>query len=846
MKYYYITFSLFFLSCFFLNAQILDDLANERLVTKHESLAEKELKENIYIHTDKDIYEPGENLWFKAYILNANNLKISSATKVIFVELLKEEENEEKIITKEIYTASSGFAYGHLFLAEILEEGNYQLIVHTKNTIENNAESISAVKRFEIRQNIIPKILIDTEFLEDSYNRNDEVVLDVDIFSRNRVSLKEAAISADIYSTEERLARVKIKTDSLGQARIIFTEDETAKAEFIELRVKYKQDIVYHIIDIPFKKPASIQFGVYPEGGSLIENLPNVVAFKALNHHGRPIAVKGSLYEDGKKLSTFEAMHYGMGKFIFTPKPEKKYTIKLSNPDLDSIFQLPLVKKKGLRLQVEKRDPEFIHFGITKTPDVTLKKVYIRAQSRGYVYWMAIASLAADRVRFKVPLEKLPQGIVEVTLFNDRYQPLTERLVYANIDKKLHVELTEVSKSLFTQKDKVDLTFSVKDQFGKPARGHFSLSVYDQLYAKKNNDYSMMPYYYLFSELKSHVYDASYYFDAKNKDREKHLDLVLLTQGWRNYNWNTGNLLKNLYKKVDPFSEEVTGRAYYRMKSGTLRNGSDATVQVLLPKIATIIKANKGGSFSIPFAFQKVGMGSRITLIPQLTLSTDDKISNKEAIPSEVFLEIKEPFEEIFQRTIDRQLIFPFEDRMIDEKKQSSYDTSFSFSETNYLDEVELTGYKDRLKDRGDQVIFEGVAGDYVCFEYNILNCKNHFAGPSPIEGQIYKLNNGTEVIYKASKETIKKENNKRGFFNIKGVYPTKEFYSPLYDKKEDKLFPDSRKTLFWSPTLVSDKNGKINVSFYTSDIQSIFLGKLEGTDGNGLLGANFFELNVK
>ncbi|WP_430409089.1 hypothetical protein [Kordia sp.] len=845
MKYFTTWISLLLFSCFFSHAQVLDDFANERLVVRHESLAEKQLKENIYIHTDKDIYEPGENLWFKAYILNANNLKISEDTKIIFVELLKEEENEEEIIVKEMYTAKNGFASGYLFLAEILEEGNYQLIIHTKNTLENSSEEISAIKRFEVRESIIPKILIDTEFLANAYNRNDEVVLDADVFSRSRVPLKEATISADIYSTEEKLARVRIKTDSLGQARIIFTEEETAKAEFIELRVKYGKDIVYHIIDIPFKKPASIQFGMYPEGGNLIENLPNTVAFKAINHHGKPLNVKGALYEDGKKLRSFKAAHYGMGKFTFTPKPEKKYTVQLSNPALDSVFQLPLVQKKGLRLHVEKRDPAYIQFGITKTPNVTLKKVYIRAQSRGYVYWMAIASLKNDHVLFKVPLDKLPQGIVEVTLFNERYQPLTERLVYANIDKKLHVTLTEVSKSLFTQKDKVDLTFSVKDQYGKPAVGHFSLSVTDQLYAKKNNDYAMMPYYYLFSELRGHVYDASYYFDAKNKEREKHLDLVLLTQGWRNYNWTSGNLLKNLYDDVQPFNEEVTGRAFYRTKKGTLLNGGSANVQVLLPKVATVIEADKGGNFSIPLVFLEAGKGSRITLLP-LIPPPPKYPDKKSTLPTEAFLEITEPFNEIFKRTINKQLMFPQNDRMIDEKKQSSYDTSFSFTDTNYLEEVELTGFKDRAKDRGDKVIFEGVVGDYICIEYGILNCQNHFAGPAPIHGKKYKLNDGTEVTYKASTEALEKENKERGFMFVKGFYPTKEFYSPLYDKEEDKLFPDNRKTLFWAPNLISDKNGKIKVSFYTSDIQSVFLGKLEGTDGNGLLGTNLFELNVK
>lgn len=836
MKYYFALLSLFILSCFSSHAQVLDDFANERLVVKHELLAEKQLKENIYIHTDKDIYEPGENLWFKAYILHANNLKVSTDTKIIFVELLKEEENEESIVAKEIYTAKNGFASGHLFLSEILKEGNYQLLIHTKNTLENNADVISAIKRFEIKESVIPKILIDTEFLEDSYNRNDEVVLDATIFSRSRVPLKEAVISADIYSTEERLGRVRIKTDSLGQARIVFTTEETEKAEFVELRVRHDGDVVYHIADIPFKNPAAIQFGMYPEGGSLIENLPNTVAFKAVNHHGKPLNVKGTLYEDGQELRSFEAIHYGMGKFIFTPKPFKNYTVKLSNPELDSVFKLPLVQKKGLRLQVEKRDATHIHFGILKTANVSLEKVYIRAQSRGYVYWMAIALLTGDHVRFKVPLDKLPQGIAEVTIFNDRYQPLTERLVYANMNKKLHVELTEMSKSLYGQKDKVDLKFSVKDQYGKPAVGHFSLSVFDQLYAKKDNDYAMMPYYYLFSELQGHVYDASYYFDEKNKDREQHLDLVLLTQGWRNYNWTSGNLLKNQYDKVDPFSEEVKGRAYFRAKNGTLQNGKNADIQVILPEYVTTINADRGGNFIVPLDFLKASTGQRITIFP-----TKPKGSKKS---TEVMLEVTEPFEEIFKRTISKGLLFPESDQIIGEKKQSSYDTSFSFSETNFLEEVELTGFKERQKDRGDKVIFIGAIGDYVCIQFNVLNCENHYGGPMPEHGKKYKLNNGTEVIYEAQKGEREKPK-EQNFMFVKGFYPTKEFYSPVYDKAEDKLFPDNRKTLFWSPNLISNKNGEINVSFYTSDVQSVFLGKLEGTDGNGLLGTNLFQINA-
>ncbi|WP_430409088.1 MG2 domain-containing protein [Kordia sp.] len=820
-------FYLCLISCYSFYAQVLDKTANDRLVIQHELVASKQVKENIYIHTDKDIYEPGEDLWFKAYILNGNDLKISQQTKIIFVELRKL--GEKEVITKEIYDATNGFASGHLFLADILKDGTYQLIVHTKNTMENASKTILANKQIEIRESIIPKILIDSEFHKKTYERTDTVQLEIAVFSRSRVPYIEASVIAELFSTDKKIGRIKVKTDEKGEAKLTFPVKKTTNAAYIKLRVQYKGETVHYSVDIPFQNPAAIQFGMYPEGGNLVENLPNTVAFKAVDHHGKPLHVEGDLYEDGKKVRSFEVTHFGMGKFLFTPKPYKKYTVQLSNPVLDSTFQLPDIRKSGIKLQVDRSNQKNIHCSITKTTDISPQKVYIRVQNRGNVYWMATASLTKDRIRFKIPCNKLPQGIAEVTIFNERFQPLAERLVYANLDQKLHVKLEEISKMLYRQKEKVNMRFSVKDQFGKPAIGHFSLSVFDHLYAKKDNHYSILPHYYLFSELKGHVYNASYYFDEKNKDRDKHLDLVLLTQGWRTYIWNPENLL-DAHDYVKPFREEVTGRAFQVTKEKTLKNAKGAEIKVVLPKRITSIHTDSNGNFALPVNYLKIGRGYEITFLP----------INSESI----ILEATFPFDEIGKRTKKKLLLFPKSDRLVSEKKQSSYDSEFSFNETNYLEEVKLTGYKDRDKNSGENVIYKDFpSGDYVCHEYGVLNCRNHRSGSPPIEGKRYRLNSGQYVVFGNTK--VKKGEKKTAFLMVKGFYPTKEFYNPTYDKAEDKLFPDNRKTLFWSPKLISNEKGEINVSFYTSDVQTTFFGRLEGTNGSGLFGANYFQFNV-
>ena len=77
-----------------------------------------------------------------------------------------------------------------------------------------------------------------------------------------------------------------------------------------------------------------------------------------------------------------------------------------------------------------------------------------------------------------------------------------------------------------------------------------------------------------------------------------------------------------------------------------------------------------------------------------------------------------------------------------------------------------------------------------------------------------------------------------------KGYYGQREFYTPDSVEMLSSL-PDARNTLLWGPSVLTDKNGDAIVPFWTSDINTQFIGVVEGTDGLGLLGSNTFEFHV-
>lgn len=72
------------------------------------------------------------------------------------------------------------------------------------------------------------------------------------------------------------------------------------------------------------------------------------------------------------------------------------------------------------------------------------------------------------------------------------------------------------------------------------------------------------------------------------------------------------------------------------------------------------------------------------------------------------------------------------------------------------------------------------------------------------------------------------------------------EFYSPKYRVKSETPFIDTRPTVYWNPNIITDKDGKASVSFYTTDRAGSYTMLLEGASMAGALGSVVGTVTVK
>src|SRR3990172_223381 len=81
-------------------------------------------EERVYLQFDKPFYNPGETIWFSAYLRNGQNLKASSQSDILNVEFINPKGSLEKTIR---LVAKNGKAAGDFVLDDECAGGLYKV-----------------------------------------------------------------------------------------------------------------------------------------------------------------------------------------------------------------------------------------------------------------------------------------------------------------------------------------------------------------------------------------------------------------------------------------------------------------------------------------------------------------------------------------------------------------------------------------------------------------------------------------------------------------------------------------------------------------------------------------------
>src|SRR5579863_9637067 len=96
-------------------------------------------KEKIVVLTDKMFYASGENIWLKAWCLNALSNKVIHKSKNLFVDIV---DDRDSLISQLLFNMEEQQTDGRILLPESLKEGYYWLRAYTNNMLKEDTGSI--------------------------------------------------------------------------------------------------------------------------------------------------------------------------------------------------------------------------------------------------------------------------------------------------------------------------------------------------------------------------------------------------------------------------------------------------------------------------------------------------------------------------------------------------------------------------------------------------------------------------------------------------------------------------------------------------------------------------------
>ena len=297
----------------------------------------------------------------------------------------------------------------------------------------------------------------------------------------------------------------------------------------------------------PVNTKPQYNFNFFPEGGDIVNGVVNVVAFKVSDQYGTPAAINGKLLDEtGNQLTSFNSVHDGMGTFGFLPLAGVKYEAEILFADgTIKKFPLPMVKESGWALQVREENETRRRIILTKPGTETTTDLVLIGQMQQHLLFEQLVEVQDNSAIVSLDTRSFPSGILQLTVLNKNGIPLAERLLFINNnDMLLPVNLAADSISL-KKKAKNILSFSLPDS----VLGSYSLSVVDDgKFLGREGREDIISHLLLTSDLKGYIHNPSFYFTNNDKATRKALDLVMMTNGWRRFNW--ASVLKNHFPNI--------------------------------------------------------------------------------------------------------------------------------------------------------------------------------------------------------------------------------------------------------------------------------------------------------
>lgn len=645
-------------------------------------------------------------------------------------------------------------------------------------------------------------------------------------------------------------------------------------------------------------KERKVDLQFFPEGGTFINNILTKVAFKAADQNGKGLDVKGRIVDElGNEVTTFKSGFKGMGSFTMTPLPGKRYRAEVMVANqLSMDAELPVAQAEGVALAIDKKGNDQLGIMISEqTVSMNNASAFtIVGRAAGEVFYKKEVVLENGVFNLELKKDILPAGIIQFTLFDNNLVPRCERLVFVNIPEVINVSI-KPEEGEYSRRGKVTMDIEALDEKDNPCMTNLSVSAYHPETQLKMEEYpnNILSQFVLGSELKGIIEEPGYYFKDDSISTQTALDNLMLTHGWRHFEWKEieqDKMLSMEYPAEESIQLRGSVKNYYTKKP--ISNG---TVTMMTIKSLLSVKDQKTDSMG-RFIFPDLYFNDTV----KVTLQAENKKGKMNTIieldkrsstsPAAHYLPVTYQYKQENQGTTTDYLS-TINPQVINRK--------WRLSDTILLNQVNVHGYKQKKNDGlvrmyGDAdfvfdmakqdnvyssvfdaidgripgVIFDNASNKFTARNQTLLIYLDGIRVDDPyllstfssnlfdkVEyvkmGITAGVNYPGGILYFYMKRGKLFENVNNLSMGIKGdeiigYSVIRQFYSPRYSPEEvPETRNDFRNTLYWNPVVQTDSTGMTNVSYFNSDQTGEVEVVIEGVTSDGKLCRGSCKYNV-
>jgi hypothetical protein len=755
-------------------------------------------KEKILLQTDRHFYTTGETIYFKLFPIDSITKQLTARPKKLYVDLVN---NRDQVLGQLILNASDLKTSGEFFLNDSLKEGYYWIRAYTQKMISENLNDIT----------VVPVYIVNAR----KRNFNDEM------------SVKKETV--DSFATP--------------------------------------------VVQI------------FPEGGNIISGINTTVGVKVTDQHGAPMVVSGIVKDNADSVyARFSTNSAGLSKFSFNPIWYHRYSIYLLNKNkYDSIAALPAINFFAGQIALLEQTDDHVKVRIVLQDSIYSKDytTYLLAMNGDSICYSAIGK---GMYELEIPLKNFSHGVASLLLFNTRKQLLSERDIFI---KKENYNLTiHVNKDNYGPRENVKADVSLTDKNNKPLLAALAFAVTDTSVSD-----TMMNYFIKDTLQNLSAENVDLVMLTRKNEYPKWSSTDILAEPKTLSDYEKTNAESSPEEKNNNSSFSISGIVINRKNLPAARK----LVTIFSNKNYTLLNIDTT-DINGRFKFYVPDYSDSTQFVVQVSNWRGKKEEGYKILYDTVsmphfitpdYLKKKFAWNEKLKRIINelsnldsvaigtgKEWLKPVIVKRYKEKKVN-YDETKRVSPFSHIITPDMINRGARqtgnallmipgVHSTGNSIaiggpsgvdgamhepllVLNGVTMDTNAMGSHLLDFVNLIpvstidfievlTGP---EGAIYGMQggNGVILINTTSHPRISQPNlSGLSSFYPKGFHRDEPFVMPDYNNKEmrDSKMPDLRKTIYWNGDIITSKEGKASVNFFTADTPATYLITITGISENG------------